>query len=407
VTGSANSGGEFRSRPGGRAVSIPYAPWEPVDPLGVPRAAYVHVPFCVHRCGYCDFTVVAGRDDLISAYLDALACELSRLESPQPVETLFLGGGTPTHLPERALERLLELVRKWFPLVSGGEFSVEANPVGLSPAKLGLLADAGVNRVSLGVQSFDTQSLATLERDHSPELARQTVEAVRDRFPECSVDLIFGVPGQSLVTWQTTLETAIALGLTHLSAYGLTFEKGTAFWGRRLKGELASIPDELERSQYELAMELLPACGFSQYELSNYARAGHESRHNATYWANGPYFAAGPGAARYVKGTRETNHRSTTTWIKSTLAGRTALSSQETLSLEDRARETLMLGLRRTAGVFFEAFRKQTGYALEEIAKPLLARDWLRDCLAIDERRIALTPAGRCVADSVVAALWE
>jgi oxygen-independent coproporphyrinogen III oxidase len=388
-------------------VTVPYAPWLPIDPLGKPRAAYVHVPFCVHRCGYCDFTVVAGRDDLISAYLEALSCELARLETPQSVETLFLGGGTPTHLPERSLERLLDLVREWFPLVPGGEFSVEANPVGLSPAKLALLAAAGVNRVSLGVQSFDAPTLATLERDHSPDLARQTVEAVRDRFPECSVDLIFGVPGQTLANWQGTLETAIALEPTHLSAYGLTFEKGTAFWGRRLKGELASIPDELERAQYELAMELLPTRGFGQYELSNYARTGHESRHNATYWANGPYFGAGPGAARYVKGTRETNHRSTTTWIRSTLAGSTALSSQETLTCEDRARETLMLGLRRTAGVFFEAFWRQTGMSLDAIAEPLLARRMLRDCLIVDEERIALTPSGRCVADSVIAALWD
>ncbi len=362
----------------------------------------MHVPFCVHRCGYCDFTVVAGRDDLITAYLDALAIELSRLETPREVETLFIGGGTPTHLPPVALARLLELVTEWFPLVEGGEFSVEANPVGLDDEKLVLLARRGVNRVSLGVQSFDAQALRVLERDHSPELARDRVIAVRDRFPECSLDLIFGVPGQSWDAWRTTLETAISLGPTHISAYGLTFEKGTAFWGRRLKGAIASVADDLERAQYELAMELLPARGYAQYELSNYARAGHESRHNAVYWAGGAYFAAGPGAARYVNGVRETNHRSTTTWIREVRSGRQPLSVTETLAAEDRARETLMLGLRRTAGVYRAAFRQQTGFDLETLAGTAMRKAIANGLLSDDGQRITLTRAGRCVADSVI-----
>ena len=392
-----------RRRP--EPVRLAYSPDQPVDPLAPPQAAYVHVPFCVHRCGYCDFTVVAGRDDLIDAYLEALGKELSWLESPRPVDTLFLGGGTPTYLPVAALDRLLDLVSVWFPLVEGGEFSVEANPVGLDDDKLAVLADRSVNRVSLGVQSFDTAALRLLERDHSPELARERVLAVRDRFPECSLDLIFGVPGQSLATWQATLETAASLEPTHVSAYGLTFEKGTAFWGRRLRGELKQVGDDLERSQYELAMELLPARGYAQYELSNYARPGHESRHNAVYWAGGAYFGAGPGAARYVGGVRETNHRSTTTWIREVLSGRKPVGLSETLSAEERARETLMLGLRRTAGVYRKAFQCQTGFALDGLAGEAIRRAAANGLLDDDGTRIALTRAGRCVADSVIVEL--
>lgn len=384
-------------------VLIPYSPEQPVDPFAPPRAAYVHVPFCVHRCGYCDFTVVAGRDDLIDVYLDALETELSRLESPRPVDTLFLGGGTPTYLPVASLGRLLDLVSAWFPLSEGGEFSVEANPLGLDDDKLALLADRGVNRVSLGVQSFDAAALRLLERDHSSELARDRVLAARERFPECSLDLIFGVPGQSRDDWQATLETAVSLGPTHISAYGLTFERGTAFWGRRLRGELHQVGDDLERAQYELAMELLPARGYPQYELSNYARPGHESRHNAVYWAGGAYFGAGPGAARYVGGVRETNHRSTTTWIREVRSGRKPLSSSETLSPEERARETLMLGLRRTAGVSRSAFQCQTGYELDALAGRTIAHGVSHGLVEDDGSRITLTRAGRCVADSVIA----
>lgn len=388
---------------GPQPVRLPYSPNRPMDPFSLPRSAYIHVPFCVHRCGYCDFTVVAGRDDLIGEFLTALEIELSWLQQPRPVDTLFIGGGTPTYLPPAELERLLKCVNHWFPLTSGGEFSVEANPVGLSDDKLVLLAERGVNRVSLGVQSFHAETLKVLERDHSPEMARERVAAVRERFPECAVDLIFGVPGQTLEVWRETLDQAAALGPTHLSTYGLTFEKGTAFWGRRLKGELDQVAESDERAQYELAMERLESLGYGQYELSNHARPGHESRHNAVYWAGGPYYAAGPGAARYIDGVRETNHRSTTTWIRGIRSDCPAFSMSETLSPEDRARETLMLGLRRTAGVFRQAFHIQTGFDLDLLAGPTIDRAVAHGLLDDDGQRIALTRSGRCVADSIMA----
>ncbi|MDB5386321.1 MAG: hemN 2, partial [Planctomycetaceae bacterium] len=184
-----------------------------------PRAAYVHVPFCVHRCGYCDFTVIAGKDQLIPAYLDTLEQELISLGQPRPVDTVFLGGGTPTHLPPRDLARLLKLVRNWFELSPGAEFSVEANPAGLDDERVQVLVDAGVNRVSLGVQAFDDSTLAILERDHRRDEICQTYARLSRYITNLSLDLIFGVPGQSADTWRDTVNSALALQPKHLSTY--------------------------------------------------------------------------------------------------------------------------------------------------------------------------------------------
>src|SRR5271154_1969031 len=176
-----------------------------------PRSAYIHVPFCAHRCGYCDITLVARRDDLIDAYLEALAIDLARLERPREVDTLFFGGGTPTHLPAPQLNRLLSLARRWFPPAPGAEICVEANPAGLDDEKVAVLAEAGVNRVSLGVQSFDTKQLELLARDHRGSDIPSVVERVRRSIPNLGLDLIFGVPGQTLELWRATLSAALAL----------------------------------------------------------------------------------------------------------------------------------------------------------------------------------------------------
>ena len=373
-------------------------------PTAPARAAYVHVPFCAHRCGYCDFTLVAGRDDLIDDYLAALEVELRSLGRRIPVDTLFFGGGTPTHLPADRLDRLLRLVCTWFEPAAEGEFSVEANPYGLTTEKVETLARHDVNRVSLGVQSFDAAHLATLERDHRREDILTAVERLRAAsIRSVGIDLIFAVPGQTLDNWRATLDEAIALKPDHVSTYGLTIERGTAFWSRKLKGTLQPVPDETERAMYDLAMEQLPRAGFEQYEISNYAVPGCECRHNLVYWRGESYFAFGPGAARYVDGVRSTNHRSVTTWIRRTLAGQPAHGDIETLSPEERAREGIMLGLRRVVGVERDRFARQFGFDLDELCgetiREMCARGWLEDT----GEAIRLTREGRFVADSVIA----
>src|SRR5580700_6155530 len=339
-----------------------------------PRSAYIHVPFCVHRCGYCDFTLVARRDDLIDAYLEALAIDLAQLELPREVDTLFFGGGTPTHLPADQLRRLLNLTLRWFVPATGAEVCVEANPAGLDDAKIAVLAEAGVNRVSLGVQSFDAGILELLERDHRGPEIPAVVERVRRSIPNLGLDLIFGVPGQSIDLWRATLKAALALEPTHLSTYGLTFEKGTAFQSRLNKGLLDRCEEESERQMYALAMDELPRAGFEQYELSNFARPGFRCRHNEVYWAGTPFFGFGPGAARYAAGRRELNHRSVTTWINRVLAGQSPIAESEELSPEGRARELIMLNLRRCEGLALGGFQEQTGFDFRELAGDALSR---------------------------------
>jgi len=371
-------------------------------PLAPPRAAYIHVPFCRHRCGYCNFTLVAGRDDLVEAYLDALERELSWLEQPRPVDTLFLGGGTPTHLAAPQLQRLLDLVTRWFPLASGGEFSVEANPVDLGATnRNAVLRQAGVTRVSLGVQSFDPPTLELLERDHRESEIRRAAEMARSLARSVSLDLIFGVPDEPLAVWQCDLQQALSLQPDHLSTYGLTFEKGTAFWSRLSHGELARATEDLERQMYELAIDTLTAAGYEHYEVSNFARPGHRCRHNENYWLGGQYYAAGPGAARFIAGRRETNHRSTTTYIQRMLAGQSPVAESEQLGREDAARERLVFALRRLEGIDVNEFAAATGFRVQQLGGDALARFIDQGLLDASGGRLRLTRDGLFVSDTL------
>ena len=372
------------------------APWPE------PRSAYLHVPFCAHRCGYCDFTLVARRDDLIDAYLDALEVDLAQLRQPRDIDTLFFGGGTPTHLPAPQLQRLMDLALRWFQPVASAEVCVEANPAGLDDAKIAVLANAGVNRVSLGVQSFDPAILKLLERDHRRDEIISAVERMRPHIPNIGLDLIFGVPGQSYALWKETLDETLDLSPTHVSTYGLTFEKGTTFYSRLTKGSLQRCEEESEREMYALAMDCLPAAGLEQYELSNFARPGFRSRHNEIYWKGLPFFGFGPGAARYIAGRRELNHRSVTTWIKRVRAGQSPIADSEELSPEERARERVMLGLRRTEGIDLDGFHEQTGLDFRNLAPESFLRNLRRGFLEEVDGHVRFTREGRFVADTVI-----
>jgi len=367
----------------------------------MPRAAYIHVPFCRHHCGYCNFTVVAGRDDLIDDYLTAIDRELSALEQPREIDTLFLGGGTPTHLSPPQLSQLLDTIHRWFTFAPGHEFTIEGNPADLTPEKTQLLAARGVTRVSLGGQSFDEQKLRLLERDHGPADVARSVELARNAGMLVSLDLIFGAPGETLDNWRRDLATALQLKPDHVSTYGLTFERGTTFWGRLTRGELARLDEELERAMYIEAIDALSAAGFEHYEVSNFAQPARRCRHNEVYWAGDEYFAAGPGAARYIDGRREMNHRSTTTWLRRVLAGESPVADSEALSAEGRARELLVLGLRRLEGVKRAAFLARTGYSLDTLGGKSLTDFVARGLLSDDGQLVKLTREGLMVSDAI------
>jgi oxygen-independent coproporphyrinogen-3 oxidase len=390
----------------GRALTTALRPLEipasPAPPWIWPRAAYIHVPFCAHKCGYCDFASLAGADALADRYLAALGREIETLPEPQEVETIFVGGGTPTRLDARQLERLLSLIRDHFRLAPDGEWTVEANPGTLDAEKVDVLAAGGVNRVSLGAQSFRPESLRVLERNHGPEEVARAVELIRPHIPRWSLDMIFGVPGSTLADWERDLDAALALGPSHLSCYGLTFEKGTALWKQRQAGSVRPLDEDTERAMLARTRDRLATAGLTPYEISNYARPGDESRHNLVYWANDAYFGFGLGAARYLQGVRSSNTRDLLTYLKRVEAGLDPTGPREHLDAEARARETALLMLRRTVmGIDRPDFLLRTGQHLDALCGPALTRHVRLGHLEDDGRRIRLTGDGLFLADSV------
>ena len=365
------------------------------------RHAYVHVPFCRHRCGYCDFTLVAGRDDLLAAYVSALSRELERPQQPLELDTLYLGGGTPSHLGPDGLRRLFGLLAPTCRPVAGAEVTVEANPLDVTDRWVAAVKDCGTTRVSLGAQSLDAATLASLDRDHTPTDVRRATDLLLAAGLTVSIDLMTAAPGQTLAAVAADLEAFTALGTQHVSVYCLTWEPGTAFASQRRQGLLRPVPEETERAMFELAIDHLEAAGYEHYEVSNFARPGGRCRHNEAYWDCRPWEAFGPGAARFDGRTRITNHRSTTTWISRVLAGVDASGEIDEMTCEEAARERLVVGLRRRAGVSRQAFAAASGFSVEELAKDALVR-WQRAGLAADDGdTVRLTRAGLLVSDSL------
>ncbi|MFK7779194.1 MAG: radical SAM family heme chaperone HemW [Gimesia sp.] len=368
----------------------------------MPSSAYIHVPFCLHRCGYCDFTLVAKKDHLIDAYLAAMEQQLSEVGDGIELKTLFLGGGTPTHLSIDQLQRLLDAVFSHFHLADDYEFSIEANPLNLTAEKIDFLKQSGVNRVSLGVQSFDADILAFLERDHEPQQIFEIVQALQSQIENVSLDLIFAVPGQTLECWQTSLAAAMQLKIPHISTYGLTIEKGTSFWSQQKAGVFELPDDDLAATMYEYSLEYLDSEGLKHYEISNFAREGYESRHNEVYWTGDPYYGFGPGAASYLDGIRRQNHRSVVTWLKRITAGESTIAEQEELSPENRAREASIFSLRRRAGINLSEFSVRYGFDLYDLSSAAIRKYVDTGLLEETATHVRLTQAGCLLADSIV-----
>ena len=376
----------------------------------LPRHAYVHVPFCRHRCGYCDFTLVAGRDDLVERYFAALGRELERVCSaaesrPESaclmLDTLYLGGGTPSHLGPDGLRRLFAILHERLKPVDSAEVSLEANPLDVTAELVAVAVDCGVTRVSLGGQSLDADTLRALDRDHGPDDVRRAAGLLHDAGLTVSLDLMTAAPGQSLAAVERDLTAAVALSPEHVSVYCLTWEQGTAFAASRRRGELAAAPEDLERAMFEVAIDRLEAAGYEHYEVSNFARPGHRCRHNEAYWDCRPWEAFGPGAARFDGRTRITNHRSTTTWMTRVLTGEDFSGDVDAMTAEDAARERLVVGLRRRDGVERDAFRAASGCDLDAVAGLAVAR-WVGAGLATDDgRTVRLTRAGLLVSDTL------
>ena len=378
---------------------------ETYHPQGAqPRSAYFHVPFCRHRCGYCNFSLVANRDYLIDRYLEALAVEVAWLPERYVLDTLFLGGGTPTHLNLQQLRRLFSIVDSKFDY-SNAEVTSEANPSDLVAEKVELLTELGVNRFSLGVQSFSADKLKFLERDHDADGVRRAVDLVKQHVDDFSLDLIFATREETLQGWQSDLTSAVSLQPTHLSTYELTIEKGTQFWNRERSEQPMQIGEELRAEMYEMAIDYLNIHSFSQYEVSSFAAVENRCQHNLIYWSGEPYFAFGAGASRFVDGIRETNHGSVTGYIKRIESGNSPANQTERLAPAASAIERLVIGLRRIDGVDKATFARETGYDVDQLVDEFVDELQEHDLIRSTVERIQLTRRGILLYDSVATML--
>ena len=368
-----------------------------------PRAAYLHVPFCRHHCGYCNFSVVAGRDHLIDRYLNAIEREISQIESPVVVDTLYFGGGTPSRLEPDQLQRLITSLLTRIQLSPVCEFTMEANPSDVTSEWVALARSCGVTRLSLGAQSFRLEKLKALERDHDEQTICAAVEATQTVGLQVSLDLIFATSGESLSDWLEDLRKAVQLEPDHLSAYELTFEKGTQFWNRQARGELVSPDEDSRLAQYEATIEFLTSAGWTHYEVSSFARNGALCRHNCVYWSGRPYLAFGPGASRFVDGRRQTNHGSTLKYLQLIESNSSPVVFDERLEPTALAREILAIGLRRIQGVVESEFQAVTGFDFESAAGKQIQRLVKLGMLFLDGRMLGLSKAGLMVYDTLAA----
>lgn len=317
---------------------------------------YLHVPFCAHRCGYCDFATSDRHEHLMSRYVAALRDRIVRWadRGDHPtVTSIFVGGGTPTLLPGDDLAGLVTLVRDRFDVAGDAEITVEANPETADPDDFGALADAGVNRMSLGAQSFAPHVLEVLERQHRPDRVAAAVAVARDAgIDRISLDLIYGTPGETDDDWRRSLEEVLAVGTDHVSAYALTVHDNTRFGRQVADGTHASPDPDVQRDRFETARQILGSAGFGHYEVSNWSLGPRRrSRHNLLYWRHGDYLGLGVGAHGHLDGHRWWNHRTIETWLEHAEAGRGPVAGEEDLTDAERAEERLLLGLRLKEGL--------------------------------------------------------
>lgn len=369
---------------------------------------YVHIPFCRQACHYCDFHFSTNRDrqhEMVNAICHELVLQKEYLRQ-HPVHTLYFGGGTPSLLTDGELAALFDVVKSHYALLPGAEVTLEANPDDLSEAALFMLRDTGINRLSIGIQSFNDAILESLSRSHD---ARQAVNAIRGSreagFPNISIDLMYAIPGLSMQEWERTVETAIALAPDHISAYTLTVEPRTYFGHLASRGALTETDEETAAAQMERLIDLLAAAGFEQYEVSNFARPGFESRHNRGYWNHQHYLGVGPGAHSYNGSTRQWNVRNNHIYIKAITEGRVPFES-EILKRADHINEYLLTSLRTTSGCDLERLRSDFDFDLAADRTQYLQHLRSLGLATLHESILQLTRKGRLLADKIASDLF-
>ncbi len=363
---------------------------------------YVHLPFCPYLCPYCDFAKWPLRAASARRYLDALYAEIER-EPAAFAATIYLGGGTPNAYDAQTVASVLARLGERY----GGarEVSIEVNPELVREGDLAAYRDAGITRLSIGVQSFEAAEIQTLGRKHTVAQIRRVVEEARvARLQSVSLDLMFAVPGQTPASWRRTLKAAVALEVDHISAYGLTVEEGTPYAAWRAREPGVFFDDAREAELYAMAIEMLQEAGYEQYEISNFARPGERCAHNLNYWANGEYVGLGVGAASYRDGVRSVHTRSLDEYVAAALGGRPIPSEAERLEGRKRAGEAMMLALRTAQGVGLSEFKERYGIDVMADYAPVVARFAQTGLLERVGDTVRLTQRGRFLANDVCGA---
>ena len=368
---------------------------------------YIHIPFCRRICPYCSFSVTTGRSEFIDRYLDALEMEMKikseKLCIGRVFDTVYIGGGTPTVLSVEQLKGVLRSVYKYWRWVDNAEITLEANPGTLDIDKLRDIRDLGINRISLGVQSFNDRVLKALYRDHTSD---ETVEAFnlarKAGFENINIDLIFGAPGGDLRSWEEDLDVALDLAPEHMSIYGLTIEPGTPFDRMYKRGRLNLPTEETQGQMYNIAMERLEDRGYEHYEISNFSKTGFQSRHNQSYWDGSEYVGVGTSAHSFWDGRRFWNVFETSDYVDRLEKGMDVLEDEEVLSEGERICESIFLGLRTGEGIDLKGFYERHSFDYREKARkclgPLIEKRLIED----SGGSIRLTQSGFMVADSVI-----
>ncbi|MEZ5384405.1 MAG: radical SAM family heme chaperone HemW [Prosthecobacter sp.] len=356
---------------------------------------YVHIPFCHRICPYCSFHKHTPGGTDMSAFVDALLKEMEK--QPLKPKTIFFGGGTPTMLSEKHMERLLRGMRERVDMSEVVEFTMEANPRNVTASKAAMMRDLGVTRVSLGIQAWDNKTLKTLGRDHAPVEAEETWQVLKEAgFPSLNLDLMFSIPGQSVETWRATLEHSLSLKPDHISAYNLNYEEDTDFF-RRLKAGEFREDEGRDADFFNLGIDMLAADGFEHYEISNYAKPGFRSVHNEAYWLGEDYLGIGPGAFSTVGDKRWHNVKDTPRYMAMTLAGESTMTDVEELTPENRRTERFGLELRTARGLPLDLIHDESRKMLTTL------RD--QGLLEFDEQFVRLTRAGKPLVDPIAVAL--
>lgn len=365
-------------------------------------ALYIHIPFCLKRCGYCDFNSYTQLE-YVPSYMDSLKREISFYSSlKRKITSVYIGGGTPTVLGERELSSLIDAIHKGFDLSPDLEFTVEANPETVTAGKLKVLKEGGVNRISFGLQSFKDELLKAIGRIHTAEGFLKKYAMAREAgFDNVNVDLIFGLPGQKVEDFMDTLKKLVGLSPEHISCYSLSVEEGTKFYELQEKGQLLLPSEDEERAMYHSARHFLQENGYSHYEISNFAKAGRESRHNLVYWTYGDYLGLGAGAHSFLDGVRFYNAYGLKDYIDRVKARGEAVENRERISEEEQQAEFMILGLRLVRGVektkFFERFKKDLDLVFRQALEKLKDKG-----LILNEKdRVRLTERGLDLANEV------